>query len=122
MYEFIPLFITMSYIIVAILMGYFAGRGRDMNNVEEWGVGSRSFGPIMMYLLIGVGGVSAYTYMGSPGWAYSKGAPALYVVVYLTYMTIIALGISARKYGSLVKNINTLHRQKRLRTAMKVKL
>ncbi|HZG72214.1 MAG TPA: sodium:solute symporter family protein, partial [Chondromyces sp.] len=53
-------------------------------------VGSRSFGPILMYLLIGAGGVSAYTFMGSPGWAYSKGVPALYVVVYLTYMAIIA--------------------------------
>src|SRR5699024_1180547 len=57
---------------------------------ESWGVGSRSFGPVMTYLLIGAGGVSAYTFMGSPGWAYSKGVPALYVVVYLTYMAIIA--------------------------------
>ncbi|MGJ9457433.1 sodium:solute symporter family protein [Oceanobacillus sp. CF4.6] len=90
MYEYIPFFITISYIFVAVILGYFAGKGKNMDNVEEWGVGSRSMGPIMMYLLIGAGGVSAYTFMGSPGWAYSKGAPALYVVVYLTYMAIIA--------------------------------
>ena len=90
MYEYIPLLITVSYILIAVILGLFAGKGKNMDNVEEWGVGSRSMGPIMMYLLIGAGGVSAYTFMGSPGWAYSKGVPALYVIVYLTYMAILA--------------------------------
>ncbi|MEN1967965.1 sodium:solute symporter family protein [Lentibacillus sp. N15] len=90
MYEYIPLMITVSYIFIAVILGFFAGKGKNMDSVEEWGVGSRSFGPIMMYLLIGAGGVSAYTFMGSPGWAYSKGVPALYVVVYLTYMAFLA--------------------------------
>ncbi|GGJ42031.1 sodium:solute symporter family protein [Virgibacillus salexigens] len=87
---YIPLLITISYMIIAVLLGYTAGKGKDMNNAENWGVGSRSMGPITMYLLIAAGGVSAYTFMGSPGWAYSKGVPALYVVVYLTYMGVIA--------------------------------
>lgn len=87
---FIPLAITLSYMVIAVILGYSSGKGRNMNSVEEWGVGSRSLGPIIMYLLIGAGGVSAYTFMGSPGWAYSKGIPALYVVVYLTYMGVIA--------------------------------
>ena len=90
MQSYIPFLITVSYIVVAVVLGFTAGKGKNMNNVEEWGVGSRSFGPIMMYLLIGAGGVSAYTFMGSPGWAYTKGVPALYVVVYLTYMAIMA--------------------------------
>lgn len=90
MYEYIPLFLTLSYVIVAVIIGWFAGKGQKMDTAESWGVGSRSFGPVMTYLLIGAGGVSAYTFMGSPGWAYSKGVPALYVVVYLTYMAIIA--------------------------------
>ncbi|WP_096438653.1 sodium:solute symporter family protein [Alteribacter populi] len=87
---YIPFIITVSYMVIAVLLGCFAGRGRSMKSAEEWGVGSRSMGPIMVYLLIGSGGVSAYTFMGSPGWAFSKGVPALYVVVYLTYMGIIA--------------------------------
>ncbi|RHW30796.1 sodium:solute symporter family protein [Oceanobacillus profundus] len=90
MIEYIPFIITVAYIFIAVILGFFAGKGKNMDNVEEWGVGSRSMGPIMMYLLIGAGGVSAYTFMGSPGWAYSKGVPALYVVVYLTYMAILA--------------------------------
>ncbi|UJL47451.1 sodium:solute symporter family protein [Virgibacillus sp. NKC19-16] len=90
MYEYIPLIITLSYMVIAVVMGSFAGKGMNMDSAENWGVGSRSMGPIMVYLLIGAGGVSAYTFMGSPGWAYSKGAPALYVVVYLTYMAFLA--------------------------------
>lgn len=87
---YIPLLITVGYIVVAVILGFFAGKGRNMDDVEEWGVGNRSMGPVMMYLLIGAGGVSAYTFMGSPGWAYSKGVPVLYVVVYLTFMALIA--------------------------------
>src|SRR5699024_1456718 len=90
MYQYIPLMITLSYVLIAIIIGFFAGKGEKMDTAESWGVGSRSFGPVMTYLLIGAGGVSAYTFMGSPGWAYSKGVPALYVVLYLTYMAIIA--------------------------------
>lgn len=90
MYEYIPFMITISYVVIAVIIGSVSGKGVDMNTAEGWGVGSRSFGPVMTYLLIGAGGVSAYTFMGSPGWAYSKGAPALYVVVYLTYMAILA--------------------------------
>ncbi|WP_082235447.1 sodium:solute symporter family protein [Halobacillus massiliensis] len=87
---YIPFIITVSYMVIAVILGYSAGRGKKMDTAEEWGVGSRSMGPVMMYLLIGAGGVSAYTFMGSPGWAFSKGVPALYVVIYLTYMGIIA--------------------------------
>src|SRR5690625_2283020 len=110
MYEYIPLIITLSYVVIAVVMGSLSGKGMNMDNVEAWGVGSRSMGPIMMYLLIGAGGVSAYTFMGSPGWAYSKGAPALYVVVYLTYMAFLAwyfgpkVWALGKKYGHVTQS------------------
>lgn len=87
---YVPLIITVSYVVIAVVLGVAAGKGSDMDNIEEWGVAGRSFGSLMMYLLMGASGVSAYTFLGSPGWAYSKGVPALYVVVYLVYMAIIA--------------------------------
>jgi SSS family solute:Na+ symporter len=86
----IPFLITVAYMIIAVILGYSSGIGRKMDTVEEWGVAGRSMGPIIMYLLVGAGGISAYTFMGAPGWAYSKGVPVLYVVVYLTYMAIMA--------------------------------
>lgn len=85
----IPFIITISYLVIALMLGYRSGRGKNMNKLEEWGVGGRSFGSIVMYLLIASSGVSAYTFMGAPGWAYSKGIPIFYLVVYLTYMAFI---------------------------------
>lgn len=90
MIEYVPFIITISYIVVAVIFGVSAGKGKDMSKMEEWGVADRTFGSIYMYLLIGAGGVSSYTFLGSPGWAYDKGIPALYVVIYLTYMAFIA--------------------------------
>ncbi|MCK1803408.1 sodium:solute symporter family protein [Brevibacterium sp. R8603A2] len=105
MTQYIPFMITAAYLVVAVLIGFRAGRGHDMNTAEGWGVGSRSMSSIVVYLLVAAGGVSAYTFMGSPGWAHDKGAPALYVVVYLAYMAIIAWYFGprvwelGRKYG-----------------------
>ena len=41
-------------------------------------------------LLIAAGSISAYTFMGAPGWAYAKGVPVFYVVVYLGYLALVA--------------------------------
>ena len=61
-----------------------------MNSLEEWGVAGRSMGPVTLYLLIAAGSVSAYTFMGAPGWAYSKGVAVFYVAIYLAYLALIA--------------------------------
>ncbi len=70
-----------------------------MNSLEEWGVAGRSMGPVTLYLLIAAGSVSAYTFMGAPGWAYSKGVPVFYVAVYLAYLALVA-GTSVPRCGS----------------------
>ncbi|WP_080872807.1 sodium:solute symporter family protein [Oceanobacillus timonensis] len=107
MYEYLPFIITLSYVVIAVIVGSLAGRGQNMDSTENWGVGSRSFNPVMAFLLMGASGVSAYTFMGSPGWAFSKGVPALYVVVYLTYMAIIAwyFGPKVWKLGKKYKHL-----------------
>lgn len=85
-----------------MIIGVGAGRGHNMKTVEGWGVADRSMSPVVVYLLVAAGGVSAYTFMGSPGWAHDKGVPVLYVVVYLAYMAIMAwfLGPKVWKLGA----------------------
>ncbi len=86
-----PLIITLTYVAIAMLIGVRARRrGTNMNSLEEWGVAGRSMGPVMLYLLIAAGSVSAYTFMGAPGWAYSKGVAVFYVATYLAYLALIA--------------------------------
>lgn len=101
--QWVPLMITVLYMVVAVWLGFGAGKGRNMNKVEEWGVAGRSLGPLIMYLLVGAGGISAYTFMGAPGWAYSKGVPVLYVVVYLTFMGITAWYLGPKVWSLGVK-------------------
>ncbi|KHJ52464.1 sodium:solute symporter [Vreelandella venusta] len=85
-----PLTITLLYVAAAMLLGLRARAGRSMNSLEEWGVAGRSMGPVTLYLLIAAGSVSAYTFMGAPGWAYSKGVAVFYVAVYLAYLALVA--------------------------------
>ncbi|WP_216830297.1 sodium:solute symporter family protein [Alkalihalobacterium elongatum] len=112
----IPFLITIAYMVVAIYLGLIAGKGKKMDTVEEWGVAGRSMSGIVMYLLIGSAGISAYTFMGAPGWAYSKGVPVLYVVVYLTYMAIMAWYLGprvwelGRKFGHVTQAAAVSHR------------
>ncbi|MDQ7728617.1 sodium:solute symporter family protein [Halomonas sp. SpR8] len=85
-----PLLITLTYVAIAMVIGLRARAGRSMNSLEEWGVAGRSMGPITLYLLIAAGSVSAYTFMGAPGWAYSKGVAVFYVAIYLAYLALVA--------------------------------
>ncbi|WP_106476205.1 sodium:solute symporter family protein [Phytohalomonas tamaricis] len=86
----IPLAITLAYVVIALVIGLRARGGRSMQALEEWGVAGRSMNAVVLYLLIGAGSISAYTFMGAPGWAYSKGVPVFYVVIYLSYLAIVA--------------------------------
>lgn len=99
-----PLLITLTYVAVAMVIGLRAKAGRSMNSLEEWGVAGRSMGPVTLYLLIAAGSVSAYTFMGAPGWAYSKGVAVFYVAIYLAYLALVAWYF-ARRYGNLVSSL-----------------
>ncbi|MCA0973917.1 sodium:solute symporter family protein [Halomonas denitrificans] len=90
--EWLPLGLTLGYVLVAMVIGLGGHRrgSRSASTLEEWGVAGRSMGPVTLYLLIAAGSVSAYTFMGAPGWAYAKGIPVFYVVVYLGYLALVA--------------------------------
>ncbi|WP_110707758.1 sodium:solute symporter family protein [Salinicola sp. CR57] len=90
MSEPIPLLMTLAYVAVALWLGVRARGSHRMDSLEQWGVAGRSMGPVVMYLLMGAGSISAYTFMGAPGWAWSKGVPVFYVVIYLSYLALIA--------------------------------
>jgi SSS family solute:Na+ symporter len=69
-----------------------------MDKIEDWAVASRNLGVFVMFFLTGAGAVSAYTFLGAPGWAYSKGVPVLYVTVYLTLGYFVAFYFLGRVY------------------------
>jgi SSS family solute:Na+ symporter len=75
-------------VIVAIVgfgaaLGFLAGARRTMN-LEQWTVGGRGFGAILTYLLMAGEVYTTFSFLGASGWAYSRGAPTLYILAYLT--------------------------------------
>jgi len=75
------LVIIFATIVGSALVGIFAGRKVKMN-LENWTVGGRQFGVLIIWLLMAGEIYTTFTFLGASGWAYSKGAPSFYILVY----------------------------------------
>ena len=51
-------------------------------DLEQWACAGRGFGLVFVWLLMAGEMFTAYTFLGASGWAYSRGAPVLYVIGY----------------------------------------
>jgi SSS family solute:Na+ symporter len=51
---------------------------------QEFIVGSRSFGAVLLWILLAGEIYTSFTFLGAAGWAYGKGAPAFYILAYGT--------------------------------------
>jgi len=77
--------IALSVIAVIVLAGSFAGflaRFHHKMDLEQWTVGGRGFGLVLVWLLMAGEIYTTFTFLGASGWAYSKGAPVLYILAY----------------------------------------
>lgn len=79
----ISLAILGTFFVIAIALGLLAKRGHAMT-LEQWSVGGRGFGSVFVFLLMAGEIYTTFTFLGGSGWAYGKGAPALYILCYLT--------------------------------------
>jgi solute:Na+ symporter, SSS family len=76
------LVIIAGFFVVAIALGLAARRGRQMN-LEQWSLGGRGFGTILVFLLMAGEIYTTFTFLGGSGWAYGQGAPAFYILAYM---------------------------------------
>jgi SSS family solute:Na+ symporter len=77
----VALIIIFAVIVVSAGVGVYAGRNLKMN-LENWTVAGRKFGILLIWLLMAGEIYTTFTFLGASGWAYSKGAPAFYILVY----------------------------------------
>lgn len=77
------LIIIFGTIVFSSLVGIFASRRIKMN-LENWTVAGRRFGILLIWLLMAGEIYTTFTFLGASGWAYSKGAPAFYILIYGT--------------------------------------
>jgi SSS family solute:Na+ symporter len=79
----IALIIMAAVFALAIALGLLARQGHAMT-LEQWSVGGRGFGSVFVFLLMAGEIYTTFTFLGGSGWAYGKGAPAMYILCYLT--------------------------------------
>ena len=75
------LIVIILYLFLVLFLGAIAGRGKE-STVVEYIAANRSLGFVTMYFLMGGAIFSAFAYLGGPGWAYSKGAAAYFILGY----------------------------------------
>src|SRR5216683_7529907 len=86
--------LTMIFVIVALgaAIGFLAGVHRKVD-LEQWTVGGRGFGAVLMYLLMAGETYTTFSFLGASGWAYSRGGPVLYTLAYLPLAYVVSFFI-----------------------------
>jgi len=98
--------LTITFFIVGVgtAIGFYAGTRHKMT-LEQWTVGGRGFGLVLMWLLMAGEIYTTFTFLGASGWAYSRGGPALYIIGYqplaflVSFFILPAAWESGRKHG-----------------------
>jgi solute:Na+ symporter, SSS family len=75
--------LTIAIVAIATAVGFLAGSPQRMD-LEQWTVGGRGFGTVLVFLLTAGEAYTTFSFLGVSGWAYSRGAPVLYILGYLT--------------------------------------
>jgi SSS family solute:Na+ symporter len=73
--------IILLYLLLTLSIGLRAGR-KTSRSVTGYVAGDRAFGLLIMYFIFGATMFSAFAFLGGPGWAYSRGAAAFYILSY----------------------------------------
>ncbi|HEX8815991.1 MAG TPA: hypothetical protein VF753_10865 [Terriglobales bacterium] len=62
-------------------------------DLEQWTTGGRGFGLVFVWLLMAGEVYTTFTFLGASGWAYSRGAPVLYILGYGALANVVAFFI-----------------------------
>ena len=77
----IVVLIAAAYLVACLVVGMWPGRGVSATS-EGYVAGDRSLGLVLMFFITGATIFSAFAFLGGPGWAYSRGAAAMYILGY----------------------------------------
>ena len=88
----VALAVISTIVAVGSIVGFLAGSHRKMD-LEQWSVGGRGFGTLLVWLLMAGEIYTTFTFLGASGWVYSRGAPVLYILGYDTLAYVISFYI-----------------------------
>lgn len=91
-----PHVVALAVILILVVLGSligFSARFHRQMDLEQWTCGGRGFGLVLVWLLMAGEIYTAYTFLGASGWAYSRGAPVLYILGYAPLAYVISFYI-----------------------------
>ena len=91
-----PTIVALAIITVIVTIGSLVGfvaRFHHKMDLEQWTVGGRGFGLVLVWLLMAGEIYTTFTFLGASGWAYSRGGPVLYILGYLPLMYVVSFYI-----------------------------
>ena len=97
-------FMIAATVVFALVMGLRGGRGQRQL-LEQWSVAGRSFGSVLVFLLMAGEIYTTFTFLGASGYAYGKGAASYYILCYfpmayiLSYWLLPPIWRYARDHG-----------------------
>ena len=88
------------YLAITLAMGIIPGL-KVSDSVTGFVAGDRSMNLLILYFVMGASIFSSFAFLGGPGWAYSRGAAALYIIAYGTtgMIPIYFFGPKVRRLG-----------------------
>lgn len=97
----IALGVCALYLVVTLAMGV-APSFRVSSSVDGYVAADRSMQLVVLYFVLGASIFSSFAFLGGPGWAYSRGGAAFYILAYgVVGMTpLYFLGPRARRIGA----------------------
>ncbi|MFN1834122.1 sodium:solute symporter [Balneola sp. MJW-20] len=89
------------YLLLTLIMGIVPGL-KVSDSTAGYVAGDRAMNVLILYFVLGASIFSSFAFLGGPGWAYSKGAAALYIIAYgaLGMVPLYFFGPKARKLGA----------------------
>jgi len=96
----IVLIICGIYLAITLAMGIIPGL-KVSDSVTGFVAGDRSMNLLILYFVMGASIFSSFAFLGGPGWAYSRGAAAFYIIAYGTtgMIPIYFFGPKVRRLG-----------------------
>lgn len=91
----IALTVIFGIVTVGAIIGFYAGSRHKMD-LEQWTVGGRGFGLLLVWLLMAGEIYTTFAFLGVSGWAYSRGGPALYILAYQPLAYVVSFYILPR--------------------------
>ncbi len=93
--------VIFGYLGIAALIGVLAAR-RGSGGATDFVAGERSFGPLVMYFVMGATVFSAYALLGTPQRLITKGSDAFYILAYgsVGFAPLFFFGARVRRIGA----------------------